>query len=344
MEKEQLKLHSENLPDVLMVMNSTQRQRSSQPEPKGRFIVSIINEETMKTQRNILTAFLLNLAFSIFEFAGGIWSGSTAILSDAVHDLGDAAGIGVSWYLEKLSRRKPDEKYTYGYVRYSVLGAIITTVILFFGSLYVIVSAIEKIIHPTPINYNGMIALSLIGLAVNAAAAWFTREGDSLNQKAVNLHMLEDVLGWAVVLAGSILMRFTDISIIDPLMSIGVSLFILIEALRTFRASMVLFLEKAPENISADQIEKKLEEIPGVLNVHHIHVWSLDGENNLATLHVKTDDTETGQLRKEIRDELSEMGISHSTIEIETPEEECSDAVCHPVSAEGKHTGHHHHH
>ena len=156
----------------------------------------------MKTQKNILIAFILNLGFSIFEFFGGVVTGSVAIISDAVHDLGDAASIGISYFLEKKSRKQPDDRYTYGYVRYSVIGSVITTLILLFGSVMVVYNAVNKIIEPTQINYDGMIVFAVVGVCVNLVAAFFTREGDSLNQRAVNLHMLEDVLGWVVVLVG----------------------------------------------------------------------------------------------------------------------------------------------
>ena len=176
----------------------------------------------MKTEKNILIAFILNLSFAIFEFFGGIFTGSVAIVSDAIHDVGDATSIGISYFLEKKSKRKPDEKYTYGYLRYSVIGSVITTLILLVGSVIVIINAFNKIMNPTEINYKGMIIFAVFGLVINFVAAFVTHGGGSLNQKAVNLHMLEDVLGWAVVLVGAIIMNFTDIKIIDPLMSIGV--------------------------------------------------------------------------------------------------------------------------
>lgn len=177
----------------------------------------------MKTERNILIAFILNLAFSIFEFVGGIITGSVAIMSDAVHDIGDAASIGVSYLLEKKGEK------------YSLIGAFITTLTLLIGSCVTIYNAIGRLIDPTQINYDGMIVFAIVGVCVNLCAAYFTREGDSLNQKAVNLHMLEDVLGWIVVLVGAIVMRFTDFALLDPIMSIGVSLFILINALRNLK-------------------------------------------------------------------------------------------------------------
>ena len=198
----------------------------------------------MKTTRNILIAFILNFAFSVFEFVGGLFTGSVAIVSDAVHDIGDAASIGISYFLERKSKKQPDETYTYGYARFSVIGSVITTLILLFGSCVVIYNAIQRILTPTPIHYNGMIVFAIVGVVVNLAAALFTREGHSLNQKAVNLHMLEDVLGWIVVLVGAIVMRFTDFALIDPLMSIGVAVFILINAVGNLKEVLDLFLEK----------------------------------------------------------------------------------------------------
>ena len=156
----------------------------------------------MKSEKKILIAFILNLLFSVFEFFGGIFTGSVAIVSDAVHDLGDAASIGISYFLEKKSKRQPDEQYTYGYARYSVLGATVTNLILIVGSIMVIYNAVDRIINPVEIHYNGMIVLAAVGVCLNFGAAYFTREGESLNQKAVNLHMLEDVLGWAVFWLG----------------------------------------------------------------------------------------------------------------------------------------------
>ena len=203
----------------------------------------------MKTEKNILFAFILNLAFSIFEFFGGIFTNSVAILSDSIHDMGDAVSIGVSFFLEKKSKKKPDNNYTYGYIRYSVLGGLITTVILLVGSILVIYNAIGRIINPVEVNYKGMIIFAIIGVVMNFIATYLTREGDSINQKSVNLHMLEDVLGWVVVLIGAIIMNFTDIRIIDPIMSIGVALFILINTLKSLKQILDLFLEKTPQNI-----------------------------------------------------------------------------------------------
>lgn len=299
----------------------------------------------MKTEKNILIAFILNFVFSIFEFVGGIFTGSVAIISDAVHDIGDAASIGISYFLEKKSKRQPDEKYTYGYARYSVIGGAITTLILLYGAVMVISNAVGRIIDPTEINYNGMIIFAVIGVCVNFAAALFTREGNSLNQKAVNLHMLEDVLGWVVVLVGAIVMRFTDIALIDPIMSIGVSVFIFVNAVKNLKEVIDLFLEKTPNGIDVCEIKEHIAEIEGVQDVHHIHIWSMDGQSNYATMHIVTN-ADPHQMKDAIRRELTEHGIHHVTLELESETEHCHEKHCHVrnVASSSGHYHHHHHH
>lgn len=299
----------------------------------------------MKTTRNILIAFLLNLFFSVIEFAGGIFTGSVAIISDAVHDIGDAASIGISYFLERKSKKQPDEKYTYGYSRYSVIGGIITTLILLFGSVAVIYNAAHKIANPSEINYNGMIVFAVIGVIINLAAALVTRDGESINQKAVNLHMLEDVLGWVVVLIGAIVMRFTDFAIIDPIMSICVAVFILVNTIRNFKEVLDLFLEKTPEGICVSELKEHLLEIDGVLDVHHIHIRSMDGFHVYATMHVVTD-SDHHEIKEKVREELSEHGIVHATLELEDEDEYCHEEKCtvEHVENAGMHHHHHHHH
>lgn len=297
----------------------------------------------MKTQRNILIAFLLNLGFSVFELIGGIFTHSVAIVSDALHDFGDAISIGASWFLERKSQRKPDAAFTYGYGRYSVLGAAITNLILLVGSLVVIANAIERIINPVEINSDGMILMAVLGAAMNLAAAWFTHGGESLNEKAVNLHMLEDVLGWVVVLVGAIVIRFTDFTLVDPLMSIGVAVFILIHAVRGMGEVLNVFLEKTPEGVDPKELEEHLLGIDHVKGVHHLHVWSLDGYNHYATLHLVAEECDTVALKSAIRRELEEHEINHVTLELEKEGETCSELECNPRKPHAG-CGHHHHH
>ena len=294
----------------------------------------------MKTDKNILIAFLLNISFSIFEFFGGLFTNSVAILSDSIHDLGDAISIGISYFMERKSKKQADNKYTYGYVRYSVLGGVITTTILLVGSILVIISAVKRLFNPVDVNYKGMIIFAIVGVILNFLAAYVTREGDSINQKSVNLHMIEDVMGWIVVLIGAIIMNFTDIRILDSVMSIGVALFILVNSLKNLKKVLDLFLEKTPDDIDIEKLKSHLLKIKDVDDIHHIHIWSIDGYNNYATMHIVSKAKDISKVKKKIREELVEHNICHAILE--TEEEACDDMECHIEYTE--HVHHHHHH
>lgn len=297
----------------------------------------------IKSDKKILVAFLLNLFFSAFEFVGGIFTGSVAIISDSIHDLGDSMSIGVSYALERVSKRKPDKKHTYGYYRYSVLGGVIQSVILLCGSAFVIYSSVLRLISPVPINYGGMIVTAIIGFTVNLAAAFFTSGGHSINQKAISLHMLEDVLGWLIVLIGAIVMSFTDWSFLDASLSILLAVFIAISSLRNLKKVLDIFLEKTPSGIDTEKLKEHLLEIEGVDDIHHLHIWSMDGYNNSATLHAVISG-EFSLAKRAIKEELKEHGIAHATVECEAEGENCEDTCCQPISHDDAHHHHHHHH
>lgn len=297
----------------------------------------------MKSYKKILVAFILNITFSIFELIGGLLTNSVSIISDSIHDFGDALSIGISLVLEKISKRKPDSTYTYGYARYSILGALITTIVLTVGSLFVIFNSINRILNPEPINYNGMIIFAIFGVVINFMAAYFTKDGKSINQKAVNLHMLEDVLGWVVVLIGSILMKFTNIVIIDAIMSIGIAMFILINALKNIQDILDLFLEKIPKDISIEEIKKHILSIEGIDDVHHIHIWSMDGINNYSTMHIVTKKKNIQEIKNKVKEEMQEHNISHTTIEIEDSPNNCQEKECN-IKVNNEIHAHHHHH
>ena len=299
--------------------------------------------KSSQVERNILIAFLLNLGLSIYEFVGGTMTHSVAIVSDAVHDMGDALSIGISYVLERKSHKQPDPQHTYGYLRYSLMGGLITTAILIFGSAFVIYNAIHRIIEPVEINYDGMILLAIVGVVVNSLAAYFTHKGDSLNQKSVNLHMLEDVLGWVVVLIGAIVMRWTNFSLIDPILSILVALFILKEAVSNCREILDVFLEKTPHGISLEKLESSLKKLSNIQDIHHLHVWSMDGYHNYATLHVVYNGNEE-KIKHRVREMLAKQNIEHATIELEHDQENCAERYCNAPSPikQGHHHEHHH--
>lgn len=284
----------------------------------------LIGKNSMKSEKNILIVFWVNVFFVFFEIAGAFITGSMAILSDSVHDLGDSITLGVSYLLEKKSKRKKDDKHTYGYVRYSLIGSIITTIILVLSSFFLILGSLKRLINPIDIHYNGMIVFSTIGIIVNLFAMYLTKGGKSLNEKAINLHKMEDLLGWIIVLIGSIIMKLTGFSLIDPILSIIVALIILIGAMKNIKIILKIFLEVTPDNIDIKELKNNIKKIRGVKGVHHIHIRSFDGYTNYLTMHVVLDKYDA-QIKRNIKNKLNEMGIEHSNIEVELFGEECRD-------------------
>jgi len=256
-----------------------------------------------------------------------------AILSDAVHDLGDSFSLGLSWYFQKIAKRPRTKNYTYGYKRFSLLGAIINSVILVVGSVLILMNAIPRLFHPQQPDVKGMLLLAVLGVIVNGAAVLRLRKGRSLNERVVSLHLLEDVLGWLAVLVGAGIMYFVDAPFIDPLLSIAISAFILFNVYRNIRQSLRIILQGSPDLVDVDEIEKAILKTDNVEGIHDLHVWSIDGEYNVLTMHVVLSTSlpmlQLHKLKIGIRGKLLSMGIQHSTIEFETPDEDCEMEDCH---------------
>lgn len=302
--------------------------------------------------RNIFIAFILNLSFSIIEFIGGLFTNSISIISDSIHDFGDAITIAISWALEKKSKQKPNNKYTFGYTRYSVLGAFITSTVLLIGSVIVIYNGITRIINPVEVNYHGMIIFAILGLVANGIGAFVTSHGEKLNEKAVSLHLLEDLLGWIAVLVTSIIMKMFDISILDPILSIGITMYILFHVVQNYIKIFSIFLQKAPDNIDAEQIINKIKLRNRIIkDIHHVHLWSLDELNICMSCHVvmpsKAEMFDIMRIKHIIKHEMIQYNITHITIEIEYEDEECEDIICSVYNnnqIHSHHCCHHHHH
>ena len=278
-------------------------------------------------------AFFLNFGFTIIEFIGGLLTTSTAILADAVHDLGDTLSIGLGWLLARLGRRPASAHYTYGYQRLSLLGALINALVLIAGSLWVLSEAIPRLQDPPMPDALGMTWLAILGVVVNGAAAWRLSGGRTLNEKVLNWHLLEDVLGWLAVLIVSLVLQVVEWPILDPLLSIVFTLFILVNVLRNLRTTLRLFLQGVPEAGLGEEIRAKLLALPHVTDVHHLHLWSLDGEHHVLTAHLVLDIPLSAEAQREVKDAIREAcedcDISHSTIELEQAEEPCRDARDH---------------
>ena len=302
-----------------------------------------------KTSENRLrTAFFLNFGFSILEIFGGLFTNSIALLSDAIHDIGDSLSLGLSWFLNEKSKKKPDSKYTFGYARYSLLGGLVSALVLIAGAVYLIIEAIPRIINPEEINVPWLIGFAVVGIIINGIAAFKTAKGHSINEKMVSLHLFEDVAGWVVLLISAIIMFFWDIPILDPILSILFTLYILTHVYKNIKAIFEIFLEKAPKGINIDAIASQLKLNPNIKEIHHVHTWSLEGNLILMTLHVvinsELDKNQVVEEQKWIHHALHDFGIHHATIEIEC-DDLCSNPDCDPISQveETNHIGHHHH-
>lgn len=270
---------------------------------------------------NILVAFFLNVFFVFVEIIGGIFTNSFAILSDAIHDFGDCVAIGFAYLMEKLSQKSPDEKYTYGYRRYSLLSAIITSVILVVGSAFVIIGAVKRLGEPKEIQGLGMLVIAVFGVIINGAAVLRTRKGFGANERAISLHLLEDVMGWIAVLIGSVLIYAFKWYFIDGILSMLIAGFLLFESVKNIKDVFGIFLEKSPRNVDIKKLKEDILCIEGVNDVHHIHIWSLDGEKNMATLHIGITDEPTIELYKYVKAKVQDVsvnaGIEHLTVQID---------------------------
>jgi cobalt-zinc-cadmium efflux system protein len=275
----------------------------------------------------VRAAFFLNLGFTILEVAGGLWTNSLAILSDALHDLGDSVSFGLSWYLERLSERRHDRRFSYGYRRFSLLASLITATILLLGSLVVLTEAIPRLIHPQHSNAQGMLAFAVVGIVVNGAAAFRVRAGKSMNARMIALHLVEDVLGWVAVLLVSLMLLLRDIHILDPILSILITMYVLYNVVRNLRETVALFLQAVPENLDIHKIEGRLRAIPEVRSMHHTHLWSLDGERHVLTTHVvvgeETPREKVLDVKRAFKAIAEDLGLEHTTLEVEYEDEDC---------------------
>lgn len=279
----------------------------------------------------IAWAFFLNFSFTIIEFIGGYLTNSTAIMADAVHDLGDSLAIGLSWVLNRISKKPHNEEFSYGYRRFTLLGSIINGSILIAGSIWVFSESIPRLLNPQMPVVEGMIGLAILGTLVNGYAAYKLSSGKTLADRMLNLHLLEDVLGWVAVLVVAIVLYFFDWPILDPILSIGFTLFILFNVGKTLYRTVRVFLQATPDAEQFRQLEDTIKNIPDIEDVHHLHIWSLDGARNVLSAHVVINgDIGTQRqrgIKKTIQKCLSAYDFEHTTIELEFSEQGCRDKV-----------------
>ena len=296
----------------------------------------------MKTKYAVWVAFFLNLTYAIVEFiAGGIF-GSSAVLADSVHDLGDAIAIGISAFLETISNREEDNQYTLGYKRFSLLGALVTAIILMTGSVLVILENVTKILNPQPVNDEGILWLGIIAITINVLASLVVGKGKTKNESILSLHFLEDTLGWLAVILMAIVLRFTDWYILDPLLSLVISFFILSKALPRFWSTLKIFLDAVPEGLDIEQVKNGLERLDNVASLNQLNLWTMDGLEKNAIVHLCLEDWEQmTETKNQVRQLLEERGVQNITIEVDTSQ---SNHAQHKrkVTALEQHHGHQH--
>lgn len=272
----------------------------------------------MTSSRNTLIAFLLNLVFAIIEFIFGILFNSSAILADSIHDFGDATAIGISAFLEKFSNREADQKFSLGYKRFSLTGALITAIILISGSTWVVIENIPKLFHPEPVNQDGMLILGIIAILVNLTASYVVHSGKSKNEDILSLHFLEDTLGWLAVIVVALILRFTDWYFLDPLLSLIIAAFILSKALPRLWSILKIFLDAVPDEIDLEHLQTALSQLDNIVSINQVTVWSMDGLENLAIVHAcLKDPNKVSQSKASIRDYFEQLGITEVNIEID---------------------------
>lgn len=284
-------------------------------------------EHEHRSSENLKTAFLLNLTFTVIEIIGGFWTNSIAILSDAVHDLGDSISLGLAWHFDRVSRRGRTSQNTYGYRRYSLLGALITALVLLAGITFVLVSAVSRLFSPEAVNAPGMMVLAVIGVAFNGMAVLKVRRGSSLTEQVVSWHLLEDTLGWIAVLIGAAIMTVWDIPVIDPILSIGISLFVLWNVVRNLGKVFNVFIQKVPQAFDVEAFEQSVLAHPKILSMHHTHSWTVDGEIHVLTTHLvmssKASRDEMVAAKAHVRQLLDPSAFAHLTVEVELDGELC---------------------
>jgi len=282
--------------------------------------------------KNIKIAFFLNLSFTIIELVGGVFVNSVAILSDAVHDLGDSLSLGLSWYFQKISKKGRSKTFSYGYKRFSLLGAIINSIVLVVGSIFIITETIPRLMNPVQPDAQGMLYLAILGVIVNGATVFRLQKGESLNEKVVSLHLLEDVLGWVAVLIASIVMLFIEIPILDPILSLFIAAFILFNVFKNLKESFKIILQANPLDLNETRIKDSLSKIEGVCDAHDMHSWTMDGSYHVMTIHLVVRDNIPINLYSKIKTDarkiLKAQKFNHITIEVESESEVCELIDC----------------
>jgi len=274
-------------------------------------------------EKNLLLTMLLNFLITAVEIIGGIVSGSLSLLSDAIHNFSDGIAIIVSYIAIRLSKRPRTLKYTFGLKRAEILAAVINASTLIIISFFLIREAIERFSNPTPITGNLMLAVAVVGLIANVIGTVLLKRGsdDNINIRAAYFHLLSDAISSVAVIIGAVCIIAFNISWIDPALTILISLYILKETYEIVKESVDVIMMSSPAEIDMNELQQAVEAIPGVKNIHHVHLWKMNDADTHFEAHVDVEDvlvSTTARVRTEIERCLREtFGINHTTLQFE---------------------------
>ncbi len=273
-----------------------------------------------KSVKHIKSTLILSLLFAIIELFGGAITNSISILTDSFRNFGDVISISVALLLEKYAQKRPNKRFTYGYARFSVVGSLVSTIFLIISSILALFIIIPRITKPETVNYEGMFLLATVGLIINGISTYSTSKAKGINEQAVSLHQLEDLFSWVGVLITSVVISIYDLPILDPILSILITLIVVRNAIGHIKIILNIFLEKVPDDIDLKEIEDNILKNKKIKEIQNFHVWSLDGIKDYASMNIIIDKSltlkEAVKLKDEVKEKIHDFGVNYSTIEI----------------------------
>lgn len=274
------------------------------------------NKEATK---NLSFALALNLIFNIIVILGGIFTNSVAILTDAIHDLGDTLAIIIAWVMQKISQKKGNEKFTYGYKRFSVLGAVITSTIVICACSVVLYEAIGRIISPEVSSPEGMLIVAILGIIFKGLSVYTLHKGKTFNEKSILIHLTGDVIEWIIILILSIILFLNNYPLLDPIASILISIWIIYNLAKNLYKSLKVILQGAPDDFNIKEFKKEIQKIDGVKGISDLHIWTIDGLSHILTLKImvsrETDLLTLSHIKYHINEIAIKYEIYDSTVE-----------------------------
>lgn len=243
-----------------------------------------------KAGQNLAFVFFMNLTFNVLVIMGGLATNSMAILADCIHDLSDTISIALAWILERVAQKDSTDKYSYGYQRFSILGAVIISIFVIIMAFVILHEAVPRLFAPESVDAGGMLAVAVVGIIFKSVSVYRLHDGETFNEKAILFHQLGDVFEWVAILILSVVLMFwKGAPYLDPFVSIGIALWLIFNLGRNLYKSVEVLLQKTPDNFNVAQFKSEILAISGVEAIDDFHIWSLDGIDSVMTVKVNVD-------------------------------------------------------